>query len=131
MQEVKAIVSTALPVVVQLLERRVGDAPGTFLNVRLFGDVAALLCGRLSRGRLHWREALITHLLCMHLLPLSCPRTPEAGASVAPQELQQQQARLEALLGAQVYGLFHGSSLLCKVRARCMCLTHMLVTYRT
>lgn len=97
-QDVKAMVTSTLPVVVQLLERRVGDAPDTFLNGAMFGDVAALLCGRMRRGRLHWREALITQLLCLHLVPLT-----------------NDQARLEELLAAQVHGMFHGTSLLCKV----------------
>eukprot|EP00892_Ulva_mutabilis_P011637 jgi/Ulvmu1/8846/UM049_0027.1 len=96
-RDVKTMVSATLPIIVQLLERRVGDAPGTFLNAALFGDTAALLCRRMLRDRLHWREALVAHVLCLHLVPL-CPEPP----------------RLEQLLAAQAYGLFQGSSLLCK-----------------
>lgn len=110
MQDVKPMVTATLPVVVQLLERRVGDAPGTFRNVALFGDVAAALCSRLARGRLHWREALLAQLLCMHLLPLAA-----AGAGEDAGGHSAQHGRLEGLLGAQVHGLFRGTSLLCKV----------------
>lgn len=92
------MVSASLPVIVQLLERRIGAAAGTFLNAGLFGDVAALLCGRMAQGRLHWREALITHLLCLHLVPLTV-----------------EQNLLEQLLTTQAHGLLQGTSLMCKV----------------
>lgn len=102
------MVTTTLPVVVQLLERRVGAAPGTFLNPTLFGDVAAMLCRRLGDGKLHWREALVAQLLCMHLLPLSFGADGGLLAAAA-------RAPPKTLLEAQVFCLFNSSSLLCKV----------------